>query len=84
MHGGAAPQVAKAGMDRHTAAIAALVEPALQELGRIVRGGDSDNVKLGAIKEVLNRFLGLPQQHVDVTTNGPLIKAYIGVDLDKV
>ena len=37
-----------------------------------------------ALKVLAEYAYGKPQQHVDVSASGPLIKAYIGVDLDKV
>jgi hypothetical protein len=45
---------------------------------------DSDAVKLAAVRDILDRGLGKPQQHVDVTSQGEQIKAYVGVQLDKV
>lgn len=37
-----------------------------------------------AITKLLEYAYGKPQQNVDLTASGPIIKAYIGVDLDKV
>lgn len=37
-----------------------------------------------ALTKLLEYAYGKPQQHVDLTTNGPLIKAYVGVDTDRV
>lgn len=46
-----APQVKMAAAER----IASFVDPALSELIRIVQLGDSDAVKLAAVKDVLDR-----------------------------
>ncbi len=81
IHGGQAPQVKRTAQER----LAELVEPAIVELRRIMEQGDSDAVKLAAVKDILDRGVGKPQQHVDVTSQGePLFKAYVGVDVDKV
>lgn len=37
-----------------------------------------------ALKLLAEYAYGKPQQHVDVTSQGEQIKAYVGVDLDKV
>lgn len=79
-HGGSAPQVKLAAEER----LKAMVEPALVELERIMRWADTDAVKLSAVKDILDRGLGKPQQHVDVTSQGEQIKAYVGVDLERV
>lgn len=51
MHGGKAPQVIRSARER----IDAMVDPALTQLARIVEDGESDAVKLAAIKDVLDR-----------------------------
>ena len=45
-----------------------------------IDGGDA----FPALKLMAEYAYGKPQQHVDLTASGPIIKAYIGVDLDKV
>jgi len=80
MHGGSAPQVKLSAQER----IREMVAPALVELERIMNQADSDAVKLQAVKDILDRGLGRPQQHVDVTSAGEQIKAYVGVEIDKV
>lgn len=50
-HGGRAPQVRKAARER----LAAMVDPCLTELFRIALHGESDAVKLAAIKDLLDR-----------------------------
>ena len=37
-----------------------------------------------ALKLVAEYAYGKPQQHVDVTSQGEVVKAYVGVDLDRV
>jgi len=51
MHGGRAKHVRAAAEAR----IAAMVDPALGELHRLIRHADTDGVKLAAIKDVLDR-----------------------------
>lgn len=59
-----------------------MIDPALVQLGKLIEQADSDSVKLAAIKDVLDRVHGRPQQRVDVTTQGqPLIKAVPADDL---
>jgi HEAT repeat protein len=80
VHGGRAPQVKRSAQER----LAMMVDPAIVELRRIMLESEIDSVRLIAIRDVLDRALGKPQQHVDVTSQGEQIKAYVGVDLDKV
>ena len=51
MHGGAAPQVARNARER----IAALADPAVTELSRLIRRGRPDAVRLGAARDALDR-----------------------------
>ena len=51
MHGGMAPQVRLAAQER----LQSFVDPALDELQKLLRNADSDSVKLAAIKDVLDR-----------------------------
>ena len=62
VHGGSAPQVKRAAEER----IADMVDPALTQLLRIVRSGDSDAVQLAAIKDVLDRAGYKPKEKVDL------------------
>ena len=50
-HGGAAPQVRR----RAELRLLEMVDPALAQLARIVDNGDTDDVRLKSIKEVLDR-----------------------------
>ena len=51
VHGGSAPQVKQAAAER----IRELVDPAIDQLARLLEAADSDAVKLSAIKDVLDR-----------------------------
>jgi hypothetical protein len=52
-----------------------MVDPLLTELFRIAQSGDSDTVRLAAIRDALDRAGYKPQQRVDLTSAGqPLIK----------
>lgn len=51
VHGGAAPQVKL----KARARIEAMVDPALDELRKLISSADTDAVKLSAIKDVLDR-----------------------------
>jgi hypothetical protein len=62
-HGGKAPQVARSAAER----LAALVDPAIAELARLVRRADSDTIKLAAIKDVLDRAGYKPKERVEQT-----------------
>lgn len=64
MHGGSAPQVKAAAAER----IAAMVDPALTELQRIMTSGESDQVRLAAVKDVLDRAGYKPKDRLDVTS----------------
>lgn len=61
MHGGAVPQVRAAAAAR----IAALVDPALARLARLIDLAETDSVKLAAVKDVLDRAGLRPPEHVD-------------------
>lgn len=61
IHGGKAPQVVRTAAER----LAALVDPALAELSRLVRRADSDTIKLAAIKDVLDRAGFKPKERVE-------------------
>ncbi len=63
MHGGKAPQVRMAANER----LAAMVDPALVELRRLIDGAESDSVKLAAIKDVLDRTGFKPAERVEAT-----------------
>lgn len=61
LHGGKAPQALRTAQER----IAALVDPALVELARLVRVAETDAVKLAAIKDVLDRAGLKPKERVE-------------------
>jgi hypothetical protein len=50
-HGGASQQVRRRAQER----LAALVDPAITELAKLIRDADGDSVKLAAIRDVLDR-----------------------------
>lgn len=51
VHGGRAPQVKRAAAER----LAEMVDPAITELGKLMRSADSEQVQLAAIKDILDR-----------------------------
>lgn len=51
MHGGSAPQVKMAAEER----LKALADPAITRLEYLIDHGDSDAVRLGAVKDALDR-----------------------------
>ncbi len=55
----------------------------VDRLERLAQSKD-DNVALKALMFMVDHAYGKPQQHVDVTSQGETIKAYVGVELDKV
>jgi hypothetical protein len=61
MHGGKSPQALRTAAER----LAALVDPAIEELGHLVRYADSDTIKLAAIKDVLDRAGFKPKERVE-------------------
>lgn len=63
VHGGRAPQVKRSAQER----LAEMVDPLLTELFRIAQSGDSDAVRLAAIKDALDRAGYKPKDRVDVT-----------------
>lgn len=65
-HGGAIPAVRRTAQER----LAAMVDPLLTELFRIAQSGDSDAVRLAAIKDALDRAGYTRTDRVDMTTNG--------------
>lgn len=67
IHGGKAPQVMRTAAER----LAAMVDPALAELARLVESAENDVVKLAAIKDVLDRAGYGPKQRVE--QNGRLV-----------
>ena len=80
MHGGGAPQVKRSARDR----LELLIDPAIEELERVMLTSESDAVRLAAARDILDRVLGKAQQPVDVTSGGQLmIKAYVGIDLER-
>src|SRR4051812_24427959 len=81
VHGGRAPQVRMAARER----LAAMVDPALIELRRLVDAADSDSVKLAAIKDVLDRAGFKPADRVEATVlNAFTLRIDRGIDDDSV
>ena len=80
-HGGAAPQV-KAAAD---ARIAALVDPALIQLARLIDSAETDAVKLAAVKDALDRAGYKPKEKADINVTGSVtiesIRKAIGVGM---
>jgi hypothetical protein len=74
MHGGSAPQVKAAAADR----LAAMVDPALTELNRIITSPDvTDAVRLAAIKDVLDRAGYRPTDKHAVDIKGRGVTIYL-------
>jgi hypothetical protein len=61
MHGGKSPQALRSAQER----LAALVDPALSALSRLVDQADSEVVQLAAIKDVLDRAGFKPTERVE-------------------
>jgi hypothetical protein len=64
-HGGAAPQVKAAAMDR----LRALQHPAIDRLGQLIAQEEFPTVAYAASRDVLDRTLGKPGEHLDLTLN---------------
>ena len=64
-HGGGAPQVKAAAMDR----LRALQYPAIDRLGKLIDQEEFPSVSYAASKDVLDRTLGKPGEHLDLTLN---------------
>ena len=79
-HGGSAPQVKKSARDR----LDEMVDPALTQLKRIVEEGETDAVKLAAIKDVLDRAGYKPVEKRETALSGDLslhtIREALGVE----
>lgn len=67
-HGGSAPQVKRAAAER----IAALVDPALDALTELLSPLIRDDVRLGAIKDILDRAGHSPKQKKELEHKGKL------------
>ena len=65
MHGGGAPQVKAAAMDR----LRALQHPAIDRLGQLIAQEEFPTVAYAASRDVLDRTLGKPGEHLDLTLN---------------
>lgn len=61
IHGGKSPRAIKSAAER----LAAIVEPALVELARLVVRADSEAIKLAAIKDVLDRAGFKPKERIE-------------------
>lgn len=55
-----------------------------EQLVKIAKGQVPLTDPMPALKLMAEYAYGKPQQHVDVTSQGEQIKAYVGVDLDRV
>jgi len=60
MHGGAAPQVKAAAMER----LRALQDPAIDRLAKLIAQEEFPTVAYAASRDVLDRTLGKPQEQV--------------------
>ena len=80
-HGGSAPQVRRTAREH----LDALAHPAVRELERLLAAADSDAVKLATAKDILDRAGYAAVKKTDLTSGGqPLVKAYVGVDIERV
>ena len=77
-HGGAAPQVKEAAKLR----LAALVDPAIGELEKLLKRSKQDAVRFAAVKDVLDRNGFKPAEKVEVTqqTSMAVILANLSVE----
>lgn len=62
MHGGSAPQVKAAAMDR----LRALQNPAIDRLDKLIQQEEFPTVAYAASRDVLDRTLGKPGEHLDL------------------
>jgi len=62
-HGGAAPQVVQAAMDR----LRALQHPAIDRLSSLIKQTEFPSVAYAASRDILDRTMGKPGEHLDVT-----------------
>lgn len=51
---------------------------------KMLKGKAESEDRRYALTKLLEYAYGKPQQHLDVTTGGETIKAYVGVELDRV
>jgi hypothetical protein len=73
MHGGKSPQALTAARER----IAAMVDPTLVALRRLVDQADSGAVQLSAIKDIFDRAGYKPVDRADVTIRGTGVHIYL-------
>ena len=69
-HGGAAPQVQQAARLR----LAALVDPALNQLAKLLQDGEHPSVALSAVKDVLDRNGLKAPERIDATVEAQVIR----------
>lgn len=71
MHGGGAPQVKLAAMER----LRALQNPAITRLAQLIEQTEFPTVAYAASRDILDRTLGKPSDHVEVTgaDDGPVV-----------
>jgi hypothetical protein len=63
-HGGATGAVRRRAQER----LAALVDPAITELAKLIRTADSDSVRISAIKDILDRAGYRPADKIEQAT----------------
>lgn len=70
-HGGAAPQVKRAAMER----LRALQDPAIDRLARLIAQEEFPTVAYAASRDILDRTLGKPGESLQVTgaDAGPVV-----------
>ncbi len=73
-HGGAAPQVKAAAMDR----LRALQHPAIDRLGKLIDQEEFPTVAYAASRDVLDRTLGKPQEAINHSVVGALVIKWEG------
>jgi len=78
-HGGAAPQVRARAMER----LERLVNPALDELEKLLVIADKDSVRLAAIQDVLNRTGYKPPEQVSISQDPIVIRTITAVVPDE-
>ena len=69
VHGGKAPQVRESARQR----LLAFVDPALDQLRRLLDSADSDAVKLAAARDILDRCGYRPADKIEVESNGKMM-----------
>jgi hypothetical protein len=78
VHGGMAPQALAKAKER----LAALVDPAITELGRLMRQSKVDPVRLGCVKDVLDRtgYKAVETVKIETPRNARVLAAVLSLD----